>query len=113
MAVRFNPNFNLPDHRTGDTLRAIDVRLKISGEPIDLTGATVLAQVRADPASATVAMTLSASFPDPANGLLRIDEQAVSLASGVYYYDMQVTMPGGFRETYLAGTWRILQDVSR
>jgi len=113
MAIRLRPNFNLPDQRTGDTLRAIDITLKINQAPVDLTGATVLIQVRPEPASSTVSMTLSTSFPDAANGVLRIDEQAVSLASGLYYYDLQITMPGGFRETYLTGTWQILQDVSR
>jgi hypothetical protein len=44
---------------------------------------------------------------------MRINEQAVTLASGLYYYDLQVTLTGGFRETYLTGTWQILQDVSR
>lgn len=113
MAIRLRPNFNLPDQRTGDTLRAIDVTLKINQVPVDLTGATVLIQVRPDPTSSTVSMTLATSFPDAANGVLRIDEQAVTLASGLYYYDLQITMPGGFRETYLTGTWQILQDVSR
>lgn len=113
MATRLKPNFNLPDHRTGDTFRAIDVTLKIANEPVDLTGATVLLQVRPDPTSATVSMTLATSFPDAVNGIMRINEQAVTLASGLYYYDLQVTLAGGFRETYLTGTWQILQDVSR
>jgi hypothetical protein len=113
MATRLKPNFNLPDQRTGDTLRAIDVTIKINKEPVDLTDSTVLIQVRPEPTSSTVSMTLATSFPDAANGVLRINEQAVTLASGLYYYDLQITMPGGFRETYLTGTWQILQDVSR
>lgn len=113
MALRLKPNFNLPDHRTGDTLRAIDIALKINRQAVDLTGATVLAQVRTAPDSASVAMTLSTSIHNPSTGLLRINEQAVNLAAGMYYYDLQVTMPTGFRETYLTGSWQILQDVTR
>lgn len=112
MATRLRPNYDLPDHRTGDTFRAIEATLKINGAAVDLTGATILCQVRATP-SGTLAMTLATSIPFPTLGIFRIDEQAVSLASGLYYYDLQITMPGGFRETYLAGTWSILQDVSR
>lgn len=113
MALRLKPNFNLPDHRTGDTFRAIDIALKINGEAVDLTGASVLAQVRTAPDSAVVAMTLSTSIHNASTGLLRINEQAVNLAAGMYYYDLQITMPTGFRETYLTGSWQILQDVTR
>lgn len=113
MALRLKPNFNLPDHRTGDTFRAIDVRISINNEPVDLTGATALVQVRTDPTAGAVAMTLSTTIQNATQGLLRINEQDVTLASGLYYYELQITMPGGFRESYLTGTWQILQDVTR
>ena len=113
MAIRLRPNFNLPAHRTGDTLRAIDVRISINKAPVDLTGATALAQVRTEPTAGTVAMTLATSIHNPAQGLLKINEQAVTLASGLYYWELQITMPSGFRESYLTGTWQILQDVTR
>lgn len=113
MAIRLRPNFNLPDHRTGDTFRAIDIRISINDVPVDLTGATALVQVRTEPTASTVAMTLATSIHNPTQGLLKIVEQAVTLASGLYYYELQITMPGGFRESYLTGTWQILQDVTR
>ena len=113
MAIRLRPNFNLPDHRTGDTFRAIDIRISINDAPVDLTGATALVQVRTEPTASTVSMTLSTSIHNPTQGLLKINEQAVTLASGLYYYELQITMPGGFRESYLTGTWQILQDVTR
>lgn len=110
--TRLRPNYNLPEHRTGDTFRALDCVLKINGQPVDLTGATILCQVRSSPEGA-VAMTLATSLPDPVNGVFRINEQAVNILPARYYYDVQITRANGFRETYLTGLWEILQDVSR
>lgn len=112
MATRLRPNYDLPDHRTGDTFRAIECTLKVNGDPVDLTDATILCQVRSTPGG-TLAMALQTSIPFPTMGIFRIDEQAVTLTSGLYYYDLQITMPSGFKQTYMTGTWSILQDISR
>jgi hypothetical protein len=112
MAATTKPNLNLPDHRTGDTFRAIQITLSFNGAALDLTGATLLCHVRANPTGA-LSMALSTSIVQASNGIARINVQVVSLEAGTYYWDFQVTTSSGLVLTPLSGGWRILQDVSR
>ena len=116
MSTVLRPNFNLPSHRKGDTFRALQFTLKQNGEAVDLTGASVLFQVRTSP-TGTLVLGLEVgdgiTITDALGGVFTIDEQVIDIASALYYYELEVTLDSGFRLTYLTGTWQIIQDVAR
>lgn len=93
----------------GDTW-TIEGRLKDSeGNAIDLTGATILAQLRKSATSST-SVTLDAEITDDVNGVFTFGQEEAD-TGGVY--DVQITMSGGAVRTYLGGQLLVSQDVSR
>jgi hypothetical protein len=93
----------------GDTW-TVEGRLKDSeGTPIDLTGATILAQLRKSSTSAT-STALDAEITDAAGGIFTFGQEEAE-TGGVY--DVQITMSGGSVRTYLGGQILVTQDVSR
>jgi len=83
--------------------------------PIDLTGATVRMDVKADYAAATpVALSFAAGSG------LTLDEPAgkvsfsktMSIPPAEYVYDLQVTFPGSIVRTYLRGRIKVLEEAT-
>ena len=89
---------------------SIEVRLKDSlGAPIDLTGATVLAQLRKSPTSST-SITLDTEITDDEGGVFTFGQDEATTGGS---YDIQITMGTGTVRTYIGGQVLISQDVSR
>lgn len=80
-------------------------------QPVDLTGATVLAQVR-DRAGGTLIATMSCTItaPNIIDAALSAEDSAKLPGSSVW--DMQVTYAGGDVATVLAGPVNTTVDVS-
>jgi hypothetical protein len=88
--------------------------------PIDLTGASVLMQIKLNNDS-----TISLVEASTANGLITIGPKnqvnvnvpPVSMNPVVwpntYYYDIQVTFPGMIVQTIMAGRLIVIKDTSR
>lgn len=85
--------------------------------PIDLSGSTILIQVRPTPTSTEVALTLSTT--DSSIGIGGVDSNQITLnkivdiAAGNYVYDMNVTFPSGEVKTYLWGNFIVTEDISK
>lgn len=82
--------------------------------PVDLTGATGLAQIRKNVRDANVLATLEVTFPDPVNGkvLLQLPaDESIKAGNGVW--DLQVTEADGTVKTWLRGAVTIDAGVSR
>jgi hypothetical protein len=81
--------------------------------PVDLAGVTVAAQIRDQPDSATILVTLSANItlPNVVNVALPAGLAGTLPSRGVW--DLQLTWTGGDVQTILAGVVLVMLDVTR
>jgi hypothetical protein len=65
--------------------------LTATGDPIDLTGFTVTAEICADPATPSALKTFTVTVTSAATGAfkIRIDESIATLTPGTYWWSMQ------------------------
>lgn len=115
MTIRAGRAFYRGDHRT------IDCQCLEDGEPKDITGATWLGQVRAEPGG-PVLLTLTIDTIDAATGQWRwtwtpADSEALLSASATepqtYYYDIQRTLSGVTTTLIKRSLLEIDPDIAR
>lgn len=86
-----------------------------SGDPIDLSGATIEMQVRQGTAGATSLLTLSLTdgitVSGAGNNIVGISK-VITLSAGTYRYDMQFTLADGTIVTYFKGKFKVVDDVT-
>lgn len=101
---------NFPDHTKNDTFRAVD--FAVSGT--NLTGATIRMDMRIgstrfirwdNGANGGIEIT------NAATGQFRFTQKVIALDAGVYNYDIEIAI-AGVVDTYIGGTWTIVQDVT-
>jgi hypothetical protein len=101
----------------GDTRVWVDTfRDAETGAPLDLSGHTFLAQIRAERDATEVMAVMTIDAGNAANGVLLRTlpaTEARKLQGTAAYWDLQTTRADGFVRTYLAGKVRIKGDVSR
>jgi hypothetical protein len=79
--------------------------------PVDLTGATVEAEIREKSAgTSVVALTCTPSLPNTVDVAMTPDLYATCPSKGVW--DLQVTFPDGSVQTPVAGTVTVSGDVT-
>jgi hypothetical protein len=115
---------NLPTHIKGDTFRRLDFVLSQTlsspeggiDEPIDLTSAQIILQVRPFVNSEVVYLNLGVgdgiTIVDESQGRFQIDEQVIDIPVGKHYYDIEITLNNGFKFTWFIGSWTITSDIS-
>jgi hypothetical protein len=85
--------------------------------PIDLSGSTILIQVRPTPSSSTIALELSTDDSSISIGSITMNQitlnKIVDVPAGAYVYDMNVTFPSGEVKTYLWGNFIVSEDISK
>ena len=85
--------------------------------PVDLSGCTILIQVRPTPTSATIALTLSTADSSISIGGVNRNQitlnKKVDVTAGSYVYDMNVTFPSGEVKTYIWGNFIVQEDISK
>lgn len=85
--------------------------------PVDLTGSTIVIQVRQTPSSSTVDLTLSTANSSISIGGLNRNQitlnKKVDIAAGSYVYDMNVTFPSGEVKTYIWGNFIVQEDITK
>ena len=109
---------NLITVRQGDSF-AINFELKEKCEPVDLTGATMLMQVRDD--SGNLMFSINGTPVDAVNGKIAIllTPLQTNIAVGDYNTDIQVTLSDGSVNTiYPANpnqiaTFRVTEQITR
>ena len=113
------PVVTLKTHTSGDTWRGLAMTITLNGTPLDLTGATVLMQMRKLAASTEVAYEWKSDgaspqieITDAAAGEVSIKSRVV-LGSGSLPFDIQVTTADGIIRTVVSGVLPVVLDVSR
>jgi len=99
----------------GDT-RVWEDTFSVDGAPMDLTGYTYLAQIRATADAEEPMAVLDVEVIDAVAGQLRrtlTATEADKLVPGKAAWDFQITSADGYTRTVLAGQVVILADVSR
>jgi hypothetical protein len=85
--------------------------------PVDLSGSTILIQVRPSANSTTIALALTTA--DSSILIGGVDNNQITLnkkadvAAGSYVYDMNVTFPTGEVKTYIWGNFIVQEDISK
>jgi hypothetical protein len=83
---------------------------------VDLSGSTILIQVRTKPASTDVVLSLVTGTSITIGGASYNEitlNKIVDIAAGSYVYDMNVTFPSGLVKTYIWGTFLVQEDITR
>jgi hypothetical protein len=99
----------------GDSRVWTDV-LTVAGEPMNLTGYTATAQIRASAVASAVMAVIDVEIPNPLDGTLirtLTPEESAKLVPPRAYWDLQLVSPAGYVRTYLAGPVKVVGDVSR
>ena len=83
---------------------------------VDLSGSTILIQVRTKPTSSDVVLSLTTGTSITIGGVGYNEitlNKVVDIAAGNYVYDMNVTFPSGLVKTYIYGSFLVQEDISR
>lgn len=114
--------YNMIPHYRGDMLSSFSMQLKFkSGNPIDLTNAKVVCQLRSIAGSVSIFEFNSdgtgdalISILDAENGIFEFHKiKHWDIPYAEYSYDIQVTNSVGETRTYLKGRWTVNQDITR
>jgi hypothetical protein len=107
-------NYNI-DHYRGDTFLKY-FTWKADDEPVDMTGGTLLAQIRQNTAfTAPVYATFTVQNPDLANGYFELYLAPAILKDATWTrgaWDVQYTYADGEVQTLLFGEFNLTDDVS-
>lgn len=86
-----------------------------SGDPIDLSAATIEMQVRQGTAGASSLLTLDLSngitVSGAGNNIVNVSK-VITLSAGTFRYDMQFTLGDGTIVTYFKGKFKVIDDVT-
>jgi hypothetical protein len=107
----------IADHKRGDTWDGISFLYKENDLPINLTGATVLAQFKTNPlGKAAFEFKTSdgtVTIPNPLTGELFLIPRIMNYEASTYQFDVQIVFLDGTINTDVDGLFRITQDISR
>jgi hypothetical protein len=111
--------YNIPSHYKGDTFDAITFTLKEDGVAVDFTGATIKMNFRRDSPTGNIqqSMTIGTGITvsNAVGGVFVLDSFLNDWDAKRYYYDTQVTFPGGadgIVRTYFKGYQDVKQDTT-
>lgn len=107
---------NLPDVYRGDTMKEVRFELLRNEVPIDLTGASIRCDFKLKNGSQTFRFSkandkISVNEPS-SDGKFTIKATIIDFPAGVYNYDIQVSLADGTINTFVAGTMKVIQDVT-
>jgi hypothetical protein len=84
---------------------------------VNLTGCTIIIQVRKTASSSDVVLSLSSADTSIVIGGVSSNQitlkKVVNIAAGSYVYDMNVTFPSGLVKTYVWGTFFVQEDITK
>ena len=102
------------DH--GATFRTTLTINDANGSALNLTGFTVIAQIRKSPSSSTSVSFTAAFASDRTTGQITIsltDTQTTAIEAGRYNYDVLITSAGGVKTRVVEGIATVNPSVSR
>ncbi|MHC1707443.1 MAG: hypothetical protein AB9842_07965 [Bacteroidales bacterium] len=107
---------DLPIVYRGDTMKEIRFELLRNDIPIDLTGAAIRCDFKLKNGSQTFRFSDAnekISIAEPATeGKFVIKAAVIDFPAGTYNFDIQVTFADGTINTFVAGTMKVIQDVT-
>ena len=110
--MSYTVNWDMEDTKRGDTIKSFALTLSEVGVGV-ITPSSVCCQFR--DRNGNLAHTYEVLY-EPTGRLVfpRVEPETTrEWVSGIYKYDVEFTLPDGKVRTYLSGTIRILEDVSR
>lgn len=99
-------------HKRGTTFDGFPINVKINGSNLNLTGATILMQLRKE-AGGIVAFEPSITVTNATGGDFKIDEQIIDIPACNYKYDIQITLSDDTVHTWIEGIFTITDNISR
>lgn len=105
--------YNFPTHKSGDTFPGVQFTIQLNGQPLDLTGAQAIMQLRRGPNVRHVDAQYQLTITDAAAGMIQFPAQIIDLAPHNYYYDIELRLADGTVKTYIHGQWPITQTITR
>lgn len=104
--------------KRGDTYNGAVFTIEhTSGYPVDLTGASILMQIKKSASDDEPVLefteTDGITITDAVNGQFQIDEVIIEILPKIYQYDIQITLSNGKVKTPIDGTFTVSSDVSR
>lgn len=108
--------YNFPDVVAGDTAEATDFVVTINGAPLNLTGATIkmdYATRNESPVKHFTTADGSILITNPTSGIFEIVKYTCNIDPGIYYYDLEITLPSGDKKTYIRGTIKVLSEITK
>lgn len=102
------------DHLRGDTwLGYPSISVQLNGEPLDLSGANILMQMRRSPSASEVAKEFTVTMVDELAGAFRVEPTIMDCPPSTYFADIELTLADGRVLTVISLIFNILPDVSR
>ena len=110
--------YNIPSIIKGDTFKDLQFTLKINSVVEDLTDYAIACKFRKYAKTGkeikSISIGLGISLTDATNGIFKIDAFDLddTFVAGVYYYDIEFTNGSGEINTYIQGSFKVIQDVT-
>jgi len=104
--------YNFPEIKETNTFRQRTIQIIKNNVPLDITGGTVLMQLRKQ-TNSTVLHVFETSITNGLNGELTLMAWNVDLPPGEYQYDLRITDFSGTILTYIKGVMRVTSAISK
>ena len=102
----------LKEHIQGNTFKDKEFRLKINGDVVDITGASILMEFKnpltGEEKTMTSAVGGGLEINDPTDGVFRIKKQIIDWPTGQWKYAVTYTLSNGDVATYIYGILPII-----
>lgn len=109
--------YNFKPRKRGDTFNGISFEISRNDLPVDFTGATAKMQLRRTPLDEVVlewnSESGSITFLDNVITLGEKNKTQMLIPAAVYLFDLEVTLGNGVTNTYVEGTFEILNDITQ
>jgi hypothetical protein len=104
--------YNFADHTKGDTFKGLSFTVNVNAAPISITDVKMELK-KNENAAASLSLTVGSGITLSATpGRFSIDKQIIDIPAGRYEYDIEITVTGGDKFTYIKGSWTINRGVT-
>lgn len=110
--------YNIRDQYRNDTTDLLQFNFADDlGNPINLTGVAIKVEFRKGGKSGSVVKTITngagITVIDAVNGQIEFDTFIMYFVAAEYSYDIEFTFPDGTVKTYIQGTVKVIEDVTK
>jgi hypothetical protein len=104
--------------KRGDTFAEVPFQINVNTVPLNLAGALIRMQLRTDYGGQVYLELTSVdndgiTITNPANGEFKINQTIIDLEAKSYKYDIEITLSNGEVNTWIQGTFNVVNDVTR